>query len=433
MAMKVEIISTEMIKPSSPTPAHLRNFKICLLDELAPPAYVPILLLYSSDDFEVGFFDNLKYSLSQTLTQFYPLSGKLVRNLSVDCNDEGALFLQAKVNISASEIVRNPETSMLYQLFPFNPYKSTPGENTVITGVQATVFECGSVGIGVCVSHKVADGATMASFLTAWAATANGVDQTLAPRLDSATLFPPKGIDIIKQSDMVKNEKTVTKRFEFDRKSLANLKAKIANGNPTRVEAVTALIWKSATEVTRENSVKDPTPTLTQTPTSIATHLVNIRGRMVPPLPGHALGNLWRLAVALYPEATKEVKLQEIVGILRKSIQRIDSNYVTRLQGEDGFAKALEPLKELRQLALGGERAEVYTFSSWARFPLYEINFGLGKPIRVCTITVPVRNCVILMGTKSGDGIEAWVTLTEKDMAKFEKNQEFLKFISATT
>ena len=42
---------------------------------------------------------------------------------------------------------------------------------------------------------------------------------------------------------MIKNEKVViTRRFEFDGKNLANMKAKIANGNPTRIEDVTSLI-----------------------------------------------------------------------------------------------------------------------------------------------------------------------------------------------
>ncbi|EEF28651.1 3'-N-debenzoyl-2'-deoxytaxol N-benzoyltransferase, putative [Ricinus communis] len=431
MAMKVEIISREMIKPSSPTPAHLKHFKICLLDELAPPSYVPIFLLYSSAEFGNCFADKLKKSLSDTLARYYPFSGKLKGNLSVDCNDDGALFLEAKVNIAASEIVRDPETSMLYKLFPFDPYRGTADGATVdgetlITGVQVNVFECGGVGIGVCVSHKIADGATMASFLNAWAATATGIDQTAAPSLDSALLFPPKGVDIIKQRDMIRDEKIVTRRFEFEGKNLANLKANIANDiSPTRVEAVTTLIWKAAMEVTRLNTGKDLIPP------SIVTHLVNIRDRMNPPLPRHSVGNLWRLSLAPYVDVKKELELQELVRILRKSIRGIDSEYLTKLQGDDGLAKALEPLKELRQLALRGEGVEVYTFSSWARFPLYEINFGWGMPIKVCTITVPVRNSVILMGTKSGDGIEAWVTLTEKDMAKFECSQELLQFVSA--
>ncbi|WCJ42213.1 HXXXD-type acyl-transferase family protein [Euphorbia peplus] len=428
MAMKVEIISTEIIKPFSSSD-HAKDFKICMLDELAPPSYVPILLFYPpSADFAS---DKLKKSLSETLVRFHPLAGKIKGNISFDCNDEGVLFIEAKVNIAASEIINDPQTEMLHQLFPLDPYKPTEETESMITGVQVNVFDCGSVGIGVCVSHKVADAASLSYFLQAWAATMTETDLSLTPCLDSAVIFPPRGLNLIKPSDLVRNEKVVTRRFTFNRKNLANLKLKIGNGNgnvnPTRVEAVTTLIWKTAMEVVRANSGKDTAPT------SIITHQVNFRERMNPPLPGNSIGNLCRLAVAAYVDTNKEMELEELVGILRKSIRKIDGDYLDKLQGADGLAKAIEPLKELRQLASGGEGAEVFTFSSWTRFPLYEIDFGWGKPIRACTLTVPVRNCVILMATSSGDGIEAWITLKPNEMAKFEGSEELLQFVSAST
>ncbi|KAE8123967.1 hypothetical protein FH972_018880 [Carpinus fangiana] len=54
--MKVEIISKEIIKPSSPTLPHdLRNLKGSFLDQLAPTTYIPIILFYqpkSGHDFD---------------------------------------------------------------------------------------------------------------------------------------------------------------------------------------------------------------------------------------------------------------------------------------------------------------------------------------------------------------------------------------------
>ncbi|WCJ42218.1 HXXXD-type acyl-transferase family protein [Euphorbia peplus] len=429
MAMKVEITSKETIKPSSSSD-HAKDFKISLLDELAPPSYIPVLLFYPPPADAVS--EKLKKSLSETLARFHPLAGKLKGNISFDCTNEGVLFIEAKVNISASEIINDPQTEMLSQLFPLDPYKPTEETKKLITGVQVNAFDCGSVGIGVCVSHKIVDAAALSYFLQAWAATMTGIDRTLAPRLDSALLFPPRGLSLIKPSDLISSEKVVTKRFIFERISLANLKSRIRNGNgnvnPTRVEAVTALIWKCAMEVVKVNSGKDKDTV----PTSIITHQVNFRERMKPPMPGNSLGNLCRLAVAPYVDVNKEMELEELVGIIRKSIQKFDGNYLDKLQGVDGLAKAIEPLKELRQLASGRDRAEVFTFSSWTRFPLYEIDFGWGKTFRACTLNVPVRNCVTLMGTNSGDGIEAWITLNPDVMAKFESSEELLQFVSAT-
>lgn len=102
------------------------------------------------------------------------------------------------------------------------------------------------------------------------------------------------------------------------------------------------------------------------------------------------------------------------------------------LQGEEGLSKACEPMKEVRKVMVSKGEMEVYVFSSWSRFPFYQTDFGFGKPIRVCPAAAPIKNTVILMGTKSGDGIEAWVTMAEDDMAKFQRHYHLLEFASST-
>ncbi|ONI30186.1 hypothetical protein PRUPE_1G235900 [Prunus persica] len=46
MKVEVEVISKEIIKPSSPTPDHLRYLQLSFLDQLAPPVYNPFVLFY---------------------------------------------------------------------------------------------------------------------------------------------------------------------------------------------------------------------------------------------------------------------------------------------------------------------------------------------------------------------------------------------------
>ncbi|KAF5208118.1 Vinorine synthase-like [Thalictrum thalictroides] len=74
---------------------------------------------------------------------------------------------------------------------------------------------------------------------------------------------------------------------------------------------------------------------------------------------------------------------------------------------------------------------KAYIFTSWCRFPYYETDFGWGNPIWVTSINLILNNTVTLMDTKTGEGIEAWVTLDELDMARFECEQELLAFASA--
>ncbi|KAG5526155.1 hypothetical protein RHGRI_032441 [Rhododendron griersonianum] len=59
--------------------------------------------------------------------------------------------------------------------------------------------------------------------------------------------------------------------------------------------------------------------------------------------------------------------------------------------------------------------------------------FGWGKPIWVSlggNKDPMVMNLIYLLDTRSGGGIEAWVNLSEEDMAEFERDPELLAFTS---
>ncbi|KAE8023654.1 hypothetical protein FH972_009326 [Carpinus fangiana] len=243
--MEIEIISKETIRPSFPTPPHLKSYRLSLLDQLAPPIYVPILLFYSADGFRtnedhITMYNRLKKSLAETLTRFYPLAGKINGDAYVELHDEAVIF------------------------------------PVPVTAVQLNVFSYGGISVGVYISHKMADGLTLAMFLNAWAETSRGVGETITPCLTSTTLFPPKDMHHrITPIDLIAKEKTVTKRFVFDVISLATLKAKAAAkgsciDNPTRVEAVTALISMSAKNATRGKSLHGKS-------SMVITHVVNLR------------------------------------------------------------------------------------------------------------------------------------------------------------
>ncbi|KAJ8623208.1 hypothetical protein MRB53_031737 [Persea americana] len=61
---EVELISTDTIKPSSPTPHHLRTFKLGRLDQLSPPIFFRLVLFYSSPTIAIETVQKLKTSLS---------------------------------------------------------------------------------------------------------------------------------------------------------------------------------------------------------------------------------------------------------------------------------------------------------------------------------------------------------------------------------
>ncbi|TKY46825.1 Vinorine synthase [Spatholobus suberectus] len=433
MAMKAEIVSRDTIKPSSPTPDHLRHFKLSLLDQLAPPFYVPILLFYSASDataFGTEFktiSNRLKASLSDVLTLYYPFCGRLRGNSTVECSDEGVLYTESKVPMELSNILESPHLQEINELFPCDPYK--PERETLGNmAVQLNQFRCGGVALGVCFSHKIADASTAASFLNAWVATSRGQEgnnELVPPRMeDAALLFPQRNIQMDVTRGMVGHKNIVTKRFVFNETNIYRLRQKLGcfNFNPTRVEAVTALIWKSSLEAAKASSGDR------KFPASMISHAVNIRSRMASTLSKHWIGNLWQQAVSPLVEVEGEVELRNLAERVRETVRKVDGNYVSKLQSDE-FFKVIESLKETRIMA-SEKGIPCYSFSSWIRFGFYEADFGWGKPTYVRTVGVPIKNVVILMGTKIGDGIEAWVTLTTCDMLQFEQNPELLEFAS---
>lgn len=69
-------------------------------------------------------------------------------------------------------------------------------------------------------------------------------------------------------------------------------------------------------------------------------------------------------------------------------------------------------------------------FTSLCGLKLYEaVDFGWGKPtwVNILPVSNGVSTLVTLMDTKDG-GVEAWVTLNEKDMALFERDPQTLEF-----
>lgn len=435
MEAKFDIISRQIIKPSSTTPPHLKDFKLSLLDQLVSYQYVPFLLFYSASDlsaYDTGFAslcDKLKTSLSDLLTIYYPFCGRIKGNGSIDCNDAGVLFIEASVSTRLTTILEYPQVKMLTQLLPIDPHNLEKGcinyEEQVLMAVQASELGCGAVVIGVSILHKIADGIAMASFLNAWAETAKVSNKPIKPYMEASLLFPPKdSIHSHLFAGFVDNKELVTARLVFDGTSLSRLRAEISDYNHTRVESVTALIWKLMMEATLARSKGK------NIVRSYATHAVNIRNRMVPPLPEHSIGNFVQLAHTPLVElqVDKSVELHDLAMMVKKAKMRLDIDYVNKLASDAGLDMVMEFGKQVKHMKLEGSL--FCPFSSWTKLPLYEVDFGWGKPTWVTTVIFPIGNHVILMATRCGKGIEAWMNLDKLDMVEFEQNPKLLQYAS---
>ena len=161
--MEVQIISQEIIKPSAPTPHHLRTYKLSGKDQIAALAYVPVILFYSpTSEMSSENSDYLKKAFSETLTLFYPLAGRIKDELFVDCNDDGATYIEAHVTCNMSVILQQPDIHRLEQLLPRKPDENIDELSTrVMLAAQVNYFDCGGIAVSVSVSHRVADGSSL--------------------------------------------------------------------------------------------------------------------------------------------------------------------------------------------------------------------------------------------------------------------------------
>ena len=118
--MKIEIVCKEAIKPSIPTPTHLRDFKLSFIDERIPTVYSPLIIYYKNENMKQHeMVGRLKTSLSDALVEFYPLAGRMKGQIFVDCNDAGILYVEAQAHARISDIIKSPESDVLDKLTPF--------------------------------------------------------------------------------------------------------------------------------------------------------------------------------------------------------------------------------------------------------------------------------------------------------------------------
>ncbi|XVE56645.1 hypothetical protein DITRI_Ditri04bG0027200 [Diplodiscus trichospermus] len=300
--MEVKIICRETIKPSSPTPHHLRTHKLSLLDqiEIGESIYIPVILFYSVTSEDSGKLSViLKESLSKTLTHFYPFAGRLKDSYSIECNDEGVIYIEAEVATDMSIVLTEPEIDLLLQLLPVDSLERLPDPTAqVLVAIQVNFFACGGMAICACVDHVVADGAAAATFVKSWADIACGAYYIYDDVIyDCTPVFPPQDLSVLREqfANEIKNmepepqDNVVTKRLLFDGSKITALRNEIDNApssyRPSRFEAVSALIWYAMLSTTTEDDKAFSTVTVS----------MNLRNRTNPPFPQQCIGNVYQV------------------------------------------------------------------------------------------------------------------------------------------
>ena len=153
--MKPEIIYRQTIKPSSPTPDSKQIYKFSVLDQLIPDRfYGGVIFFYQNKEgdnsVDVAHISSvLKKSLSETLTHYYPLAGRIKDGVTVECNDEGAYFSEARVDCHLEGFLKHPEARDDLDLLVPGEIQSNSSDMGSLLLIQITFFSCGGIAIGL--------------------------------------------------------------------------------------------------------------------------------------------------------------------------------------------------------------------------------------------------------------------------------------------
>ncbi|KAK8651509.1 hypothetical protein V6N13_141110 [Hibiscus sabdariffa] len=427
--MEVRITSKEMVKPSAKE-IHLRKpFSLSLLDQLVPAHYVPLIFFYSKPN-DSQFLVGLKESLSKALNQFYPLSGRTIDNLRIGSYEP---YVEAKVKGCLADCISQTEQESLNQLLPCQRYCIVPTSTSPLVAIQINMFDCGGIAIAFCGSHKLVDATTASAFIKSLAAFNRGSDGEIPDphMLDAGSRLdpiPPNYTSLIEGLWFEEGWYT-TRRFVFDDQAIATLKFKAKSKgleHPTRTAALVAFLWKHALLASRAACGRSKSSVLTQA--------VNLRTRMKPGLPNHAIGNLYSLAFSTYNSVERDIELHQLAYLTREAIE-VFNDQISVLQSGDMLKFQTDRYNEAVDV-VSQDDPEFFDCVTWLNtLDTNEVDFGWGELTGLSLGCPDTRynsfaNSSILNEIEKSKAVEAVVTLDTKTMDILGLDSEFLAFAS---
>ncbi|KAL7107695.1 hypothetical protein ACP275_06G070700 [Erythranthe tilingii] len=424
----------------------------------------------------------LKISLSQTLVHFPPLAGRLTTDddgyVYITCNDAGVEFIHANgSHICVSDLLGSADGDVpeaVKGCFAFDQTVSYQGHFRPILAVQVTELADG-VFIGCAVNHAVTDGTSFWNFFNTFAEFSRGVKRiSRTPDFSRDSILispavlrlPEGGPKVTFSGDAPVRERI----FRFSRESILKLKARVNYNNTPKwgdrdggIDAaelmgkqnndtlkfpdrkLTPLAWLRNAVSTREANVTNPTVEISsfqslsallwrgitrarKLPASKTTTFrmaVNCRHRLEPKLEPLYFGNAIQ-SIPTYASAG------DVLGKdLRWCAEQLNTNVMAH--GSCTVRKYIEDWeRDPRCFPLGNFDGAMITMGSSPRFPMYDNDFGWGRPVSVRSGRANKFDGKIsaFPGREGGGCVDLEVILAPETMAGLESDPEFMQYVS---
>ncbi|KAE8732887.1 hypothetical protein F3Y22_tig00001695pilonHSYRG00028 [Hibiscus syriacus] len=407
----------------------------------------------------------LKLSLSKTLSFFPPLAGRLLTDekgyIYLTCNDAGVEFHHARC---VSRFIRDvigpvhvPE--LVKEFFTFDKTVSYQGHYRPIMAVQVTELADG-VFIGCSVNHAVTDGTSFWNFFNTFAEICRKMSNSNNETIDKISRRPDFSRESVLISPAIlkvpdggpkvtfnENEPLRERIFSFSREAILELKAKVnnnsdVNGDFNAVEimgklsndkyhtemapvsktaeissfqSLSALLWRAATRARKLPASK----------TTKFRMAVNCRHRLNPKMDPLYFGNAIQ-SIPTYASAgdVTSRSIRWCAEQLNESVKAHDDETVRR------FIRNWE--KDPRCFPLGNFDGASMTMGSSPRFPMYDNDFGWGRPLAVRSGGANKFDGKIsaFPGREGNGSVDLEVVLAPETMAGIESDHEFIQYVT---
>uniref|UniRef100_B9HT03 Uncharacterized protein n=1 Tax=Populus trichocarpa TaxID=3694 RepID=B9HT03_POPTR len=385
-----------------------------------------------------SLISHLKQSLSQTLSHFPPLAGRFNTDsnghIYITCNDAGVDFIHATAtDISIQDILYPLHVpDCIRGFFAFESTVSYQGHYKPILAVQVTELADG-VFIGCSMNHSVTDGTSFWNFFNTFAEVSRGIKKISRKPdfsrnsilISEAVLKVPQGGPRVTFNE---NEPLSERIFSFSREAILKLKSEVNNKKWSQnsdnanvdvissFQSLSALLWRAVTRARKLNPSKTTTFRMA----------VNCRHRLNPKLDPLYFGNAIQ-SIPTYASA-EDVLSRD----LRWCAEQLNKNVAAHNDGTvRRFVQDWE--SNPRCFPLGNLDGASMTMGSSPRFPMYDNDFGWGRPLAVRSGKANKFDGKIsaFPGREGNGTVDLEVVLAPETMAGIESDHEFMQFVSS--